>query len=84
VLESKLSACLCLAVTEQCLMAGGWNVLCLERLWRQLVVLGVLSFELGLFWGQASGGSPGLSLLAEATPLFFDESFWVPLLVCGC
>jgi hypothetical protein len=35
------------------------------------VVSGVPSFELGRFWGQAGGGSPGLSLLAEATPPFF-------------
>jgi hypothetical protein len=25
------------------------------------------------YMGQASGGSPGLSLLAEATPPFFDK-----------
>jgi hypothetical protein len=40
VLESKLSACLYLVVTEQCLMAGVRDVLCLERLWRQFGGLG--------------------------------------------
>jgi hypothetical protein len=59
-------------------VSDGWGLECavLGEAMETVGGLGVLSFELGRFWGQASGGSPGLSLLAEATPLFFfDKSF---------
>ena len=75
-MESKLSACLRLAGDGTVSDGQRLCVLCLERL--RLLSLGIsgrLGLVLGRIWGQAGGGSPGLSLLAEATPLFyFDES----------